>query len=65
MSFNKLSALSGVIFSPSTLTFNPLFLASVIILSISLNLFLLTFAHFGNFDLSDFVLIMSSNSNCL
>ena len=64
MPFNTFSASSSVISSPSTLTFNPLFLASVIILSISLNLFSLTFTHFGNFNLSDFVLIMSSNSNC-
>ena len=65
MSFNKHSALSSAISSPSTLAFNPLFLASVNILSISLNLFSLTFTHLGNFNLSDFVLIMSSNLNCL
>ena len=51
MPFNTFSASSNVISSPSTLTFNPLFLALVIMLSISLNLFLLTFTHFGNFYL--------------
>ena len=61
MPFNKLSALSSVISSPSKSAFNPLFLPSVIILSISLNLFLLAFTQLGNFNLSDFILIMLSN----
>ena len=53
MPFSKVSALPSVIYPvPSTLTFNLLFLALVIVLSISLNLFLLAFTHFGNFNSS-------------
>ena len=65
MPFNKFSASSSVISSPSILTLNPLILALLIMVGISLNLFLLYFTHFGNFNLSDFALNMSSNSNCL
>ena len=57
MSFSKLSALSSMTSFPSTLVLNPLFLASVTILSISLNLSSLTFIHFGNIYLPGFVLI--------
>ena len=52
MPFSKLSALSSAISLPSTLVFNPSFLASVIVLSISLNLSLLTFTHFSRFNSS-------------
>ena len=51
MTSSNLSALSSVISVPSTLTSGPLFLALVIILSISLNLFMLTFTHFARFIL--------------
>ena len=50
---SKLSTSSTVNSFLSALVFNLFFLASVTILSISLNLSLLTFTHFGSFNLSD------------
>ena len=52
--FSKLSTLSSVISPPSTPVFSPSFLALVIILSVSLNLFLLAFTHFGSFNSSGY-----------
>ena len=49
-SFSKLSALSSVISLSSAVVFNPSFLALVIVLSIWLNLSLLTSTQFGSFN---------------
>ena len=62
VSFSKVSALSSMISSPSTLVSS--FLALVIVFSISLNLFSLTFIHFGNF-VSFNSLFISSDFNSL
>ena len=53
-SFSKLIVLSGVISLPSTFPLIPSFLALVTVLSISLNLFLFTYTHFGHFNSFDY-----------